>query len=151
MCGSWLGFALLFWSEFSSNFGWMPLNLHVGFCKFPLSLGEALRYLDANGRHDVHHRSTMASAERFGPGALLPPVGPQHLAGLRGPRMAGGSPGRVGMVVVVAGPWTDSIRGGGGGILWGLAWILEARSGRKTRDHTAPTGSPMPTIPLPVQ
>jgi hypothetical protein len=42
---AWIVFGLLFVSEFSSDFGWRHLNLHMAFAKVPLSDGEALRYL----------------------------------------------------------------------------------------------------------
>jgi hypothetical protein len=43
--GAWTVFALLFVSEYSSDFGWRSLNLGLSFSKVPLSGGEALRYL----------------------------------------------------------------------------------------------------------
>jgi hypothetical protein len=42
---SWIVFALLFDSEYSSDFGLPHLNLWMSFAKVPLSDGEALRYL----------------------------------------------------------------------------------------------------------
>jgi len=43
--GAWVIFALLFVSEYSSDFGWPRLNLGLSFSKVPLSGGETLRYL----------------------------------------------------------------------------------------------------------
>jgi hypothetical protein len=42
---AWSIFAVLFVSEYSSDFGLPHLNLHMSFSKVPLSAGEALRYL----------------------------------------------------------------------------------------------------------
>jgi hypothetical protein len=42
---AWSVFALLFVSEYSYDFNFHPLNLHLSFSKIPLSDGEALRYL----------------------------------------------------------------------------------------------------------
>jgi hypothetical protein len=45
MATGWVAFALLFYSDYASDFGWPRLNLGVIFYKRPLSLGETLRYL----------------------------------------------------------------------------------------------------------
>ncbi len=45
MAAGWMAFALFFYSDYASDFGWPRLNLGIIFYKRPLSLGETLRYL----------------------------------------------------------------------------------------------------------